>query len=111
MIGCVGIIQILTARQEKFNKERESKKMSENVPKLGPDPKLKVRFLSVIKKEHEYFTKGKLYGARYVFPDTWPWMLMAWDNGDIGRYIHQGDYGEYEEITEGDNRNERRRKF
>lgn len=45
-------------------------------------------------KNYEHFTKGKTYIAKRIF-EQWPWMIMAWDNGEIGRYIHQKDYGEY----------------
>lgn len=48
----------------------------------------------------DYFTAGKIYKAKRIFKGTWDWMIMAWDNFGIGRYIHGGDYGGYKIITE-----------
>ena len=43
------------------------------------------------------FDVGKEYRAKRIFPDHWSWMVMAWDNGGVGRYIHHGDFGEWRE--------------
>ena len=42
----------------------------------------------------KYYTKGVKYKAKRIFP-KWSWMIMAWDNGSIGRYIHDKDFGAY----------------
>jgi hypothetical protein len=48
-------------------------------------------------KNTQFFTSGKEYRAKRIFPQ-WPWMVMAWDNQGIGRYIHNEYFGEYKEI-------------
>ncbi len=48
----------------------------------------------ICKKTSTNFTKGKTYKAKRIFAE-WPWMIMAWDNFDIGRYIHNDDYGTF----------------
>jgi len=45
-------------------------------------------------KVYVLFTEGETYVARRIF-EQWPWMIMAWDNEGVGRYIHGKDYGEY----------------
>lgn len=51
----------------------------------------------------KFFTKGVIYKAKRIFKQ-WPWILMAWDNFDIGRTIHQGFCGEYKLIEPQENR-------
>ena len=42
----------------------------------------------------EYYTKGVKYKAKHIF-SQWFWMIMAWDNDGIGRYIHGGNFGPF----------------
>ena len=58
------------------------------------------QFYVIMKESNKYFTARKKYKASRIFHDNWPWMIMAWDNNSIGRFIHGKFHGDFEIVGE-----------